>query len=127
MAPPTTRSTGIAGERAAIAHLAAGGFRVIDTNFRTREGELDVVAIDSQTLIFCEVKARLGARAAGRALEGIGPAKRRRIRAMARIWLSERAPLLGGWRGHDIRFDAIGVGVDQTGRVLTIEHVEDAF
>lgn len=127
MARPTTRSTGIAGERAAIAHLVAQGFRVIDTNFRTREGELDVVAIDSRTLVFCEVKARLGARAAIRALDGIGPVKRRKIRAMARIWLSERAPLLGGWRGQDIRFDAIGVGVDSSGRVLTIEHVENAF
>ncbi len=127
MVTPTTRSTGIAGERAAIDHLSAVGLRVIDTNFRTREGELDIVAIDSRTLVFCEVKARLGARAASRALEGIGAAKRRKIRAMARLWLSGRAPLLGDWCGDSIRFDAIGVGVDGAGRVLTLEHVEDAF
>lgn len=53
------RALGAAGERLARSHLEARGLTVLDTNFRTRHGELDIVAVDARCLVFCEVKTRI--------------------------------------------------------------------
>ena len=63
MQPTTTsdprRRLGDLGERLARDHLRRAGYEVLDTNFRTRQGELDIVAADFETLVFCEVKTRV--------------------------------------------------------------------
>jgi putative endonuclease len=120
------RTVGALGEHHAEKLLAAAGYRILERNFRTREGELDLVAANRAVLVFCEVRTRvLGSHGGPASLEGIGPHKRRRVRHMARRWLSERErerPSVPG-----IRFDAIGVTVTPTGALVDIEHVEDAF
>ena len=121
------RRLGAFGEALARRHLEARGLEILDANYRTRYGELDLVAADRSNLVFCEVKSRLATRPCPLTLEMIGPGKRRRLRMMAREWLSSRAPLLGGWDGHEIRFDAIGVTVAPDGGVVGIDHVPDAF
>ncbi len=55
----------------------------------------------------------------------IGPRKQRQVRAMAREWLSQCA--VSGARPPELRFDAIGVSFDATGRLLSLEHLEAAF
>ena len=106
---------------------------MIARNFRTRFGELDLVARDERYLVFCVVKTRI-VRAAGRPPGGanplgpfaaIGSRKQRQVRAMAREWLSQG--LLEGARPPEIRFDAIGIGLDAHGRLLSLEHLEAAF
>jgi putative endonuclease len=120
------RMVGALGERHAESLLEATGYRILERNFRTREGELDLVAANPAALVFCEVRTRvLGSHGGPASLEGIGPRKRRRVRRMARQWLSEREqerPSVAG-----IRFDAIGVTVTPGGALVNIEHVEDAF
>jgi putative endonuclease len=121
------RRLGAAGERLAAAHLEARGFRLLDRNFRTRHGELDLVAADDRYLVFCEVKARI-ARAAPHALDPLASVdwrKRRRLRRMAREWLAERVDA----RPYppELRFDAIGITLDPAGALLALEHVEEAF
>jgi putative endonuclease len=49
------------GERLAAAHLQAKGYRIIDRNFRVREAEIDLIAIDDGALVFVEVRTRRGA------------------------------------------------------------------
>jgi putative endonuclease len=122
------RRLGALGERLAQDHLESRGLEILDANYRTRWGELDVVAVDDQTLVFCEVKTRAtGASAGGFApLTAVGARKRRQVRLMARQWLSERGPRTER-RPPALRFDAIGVIVDKAGRLVAIEHVEDAF
>jgi putative endonuclease len=116
------------GEEAATEHLRSAGYSILERNFRTRHGELDVVASNSRYLVFCEVKTRRARAAAGALgpLVSVGGEKRRRLRLMARQWLRERA---SGERPHpaQMRFDAIGIVLDRRGRVLELEHVEDAF
>jgi putative endonuclease len=109
-------------------HLAGCGYRILERNYRTRAGELDLVAASRSSLVFCEVKTRVADSARGPAgpLESIGPAKRRRLRRMASEWLSECAPRAGPAPG-EIRFDAIGVTVTAGGRLLALDHVEAAF
>ncbi|HYX97629.1 MAG TPA: YraN family protein, partial [Geodermatophilus sp.] len=75
----TTSDLGARGERIAAAHLTDSGLRVLDRNWRCREGELDIVARDGDTLVFCEVKTRRAV-GFGHPVEAVGHAKQRRLR-----------------------------------------------
>jgi putative endonuclease len=130
------RRLGAKGERLAARHLEARGCEVIDRNFRTRFGELDLVARDARFLVFCEVKTRIARGAPGGPgaawpanplgpFASIGPRKQRQVRAMAREWLAQG--VLEGNRPPEIRFDAIGISFDARGRLLSLEHLEAAF
>jgi putative endonuclease len=126
MSTDLRRSRGALGERIAAEHLERRGYRIVARNYRTRYGELDLVAADARALVFCEVKTRVAGGRSGpaTALEAIGPDKRRRLRALAREWLasSEDRP-----HRSDVRFDAIGVTITPGGRLLALEHLEGAF
>jgi len=121
------RRLGAFGERLAREHLEARGFEVVEANFRTRQGELDLVARNDRFLVFCEVKTRVLRRRADPLgpFAAIGPRKRRRLHLMAREWLAART--LDGPRPPEIRFDAIGIEIDHSGRLSGLEHLEDAF
>ena len=119
---------GALGERIAAAHLTKRGYEIVDRNFRTRYGELDLVASGADCLVFCEVKARIARGPPGPfgPLSAVGPAKRRQVRRMAGQWLADRAGPRRGYRGV-LRFDAIGVTLSPAGDLVRLEHVEDAF
>ena len=127
MSADPRRRLGDRGERLACKHLEARGFEVLERNFRTRRGELDVVARNERFLVFCEVKTRVLSEAAGPLgpFAAIGPRKRRRLWLMAREWLATRT--VPGPRPPELRFDAIGVEFDAAGRMTALEHLEDAF
>ena len=118
---------GALGEQVAWDPLAARGYELLDRNFRTRHGELDIVARDGRCLVFCEVKARVvdGRAGAFGPLTSVGVRKQRRLRSMARQWLGDRGRPRAG--GDSIRFDAIGVTFSPAGRLLALDHVENAF
>jgi putative endonuclease len=121
------RRVGRIGERLAAERLERSGYRVLERNYRTREGEIDIVARRGHTLVFCEVKT-IVARETGNgpafALEAVRSAKQAKIRRLARAWMSERVGAAGF---RSVRFDAIGVTLSPHGRVLGLEHVEAAF
>ena len=103
---------------------------MVERNFRTRFGELDVVARDPRFLVFCEVKTRIVRRAAPAhdvlgPFAAIGLRKQRQVRAMAREWLAQGR--IDGPRPPELRFDAIGISFDACGRLLSLEHLEAAF
>jgi putative endonuclease len=128
MPPDPRRGRGELGEQVARSHLAARGYELLDANFRTRFGELDIVARDGGCLVFCEVKTRVcrGAPGPFGPLVGVDARKRRQVRRLARQWLAERRETIGR-RVPDLRFDAIGVLVAADGRLLSLEHLEAAF
>jgi putative endonuclease len=111
----------------AAAHLEARGLRVIERNFRTRHGELDIVASDDRHLVFCEVKTRVVRGDPGPLgpFAAIGGRKRRQVRLMARLWLAARREK--HLQRPELRFDAIGVSIDPAGRLVSLEHLEGAF
>ncbi len=86
-----------------------------------------MIAADPAQLVFCEVKTRVAGTRAGPAspLEAIGPSKRRRLRRLAAEWMAARAGERP--RPPGIRFDAIGVVLDRSGVLISLEHVENAF
>ncbi len=116
----TTSDLGAHGERIAAAYLTDRGLRVLDRNWRCRDGELDIVAREGQALVFCEVKTRRAV-GFGHPVEAVGRVKQRRLRTLAQRWLAahdEHAP--------DLRFDVVGVLVRPTGPAV-VTHLRAAF
>jgi putative endonuclease len=117
---------GRAAEDLVAARLTAAGWEIVERNARTRHGELDIVALDGSTLVFVEVKAGRESAAFGpeRPILGVDRRKQQRVRRLATAWMGERrdAPYYA-----EIRFDAVGVTFDRTGRPIEVEHLRGAF
>ena len=79
------------------------GYRVEARNWRTRNGELDLVVVCRGELVFCEVKTRTSRRF-GHPAEAVTPAKQQRIRGLALQWMA-----VNGVRRRRIRFDVATV------------------
>jgi putative endonuclease len=94
---------GVYGEQIAERHLLAAGFAVLARNWRCSAGEIDIVAQDGDVLVVCEVKTRSGYDY-GSPLEAVTPAKARRLRRLAALWLHEH-PM----RAAGVRVDVVGV------------------
>ena len=112
------------GEQLASEHLVRRGFQIVERNYRTRWGELDIVAFDGRTLAFCEVKTRRLAPDCPHPFEALRALKQAQVRKMAGRWLIERTQRP---YADILRFDAIGVTFDLAGRLVSIEHLEGAF
>lgn len=108
------------GEEIAADFLERQGAVVLSRNWRTREGELDIVATDGRSLVVCEVKTRSGT-GFGRPAESVTWHKRAQIRRLTAQWLSTYRV---GW--VPIRFDVIGVLIPP-GEPVRIEHFPGAF
>ena len=107
---------GKSGEQAAAQYLTTQGLRILDRNWRSADGEIDIVAAERQVLVVCEVKARTSVRY-GSPLEAVGRAKRARLRRLAVQWLNAH-----GIRFDQVRIDVIGLVYEGTGG-FTIEHI----
>ncbi len=120
------RKIGRLAEDLVAARLARNGWELVERNARTRYGELDIVALDGRALVFVEVKAGRADSAFGpeRPVLGVGPKKQQRIRRLAVAWIRERPDIP---RYAEIRFDAVGVTLDNSGRVTDYEHIRAAF
>ncbi len=108
------------GERVAAAHLEANGYRLLDTNFRVREGEVDIVAEREGVVAFVEVKTRRG-QAMGSAAEAVDGRKAQRLLLAAEAFAQQHPELPPGRR-----IDLIAIDLDSTGRVVSLQHIESA-
>ena len=109
------QTRGKTGEDRAAAELERRGYAILARRYRTRHGEIDIVAQDADTLVFIEVKVRLTGEC-GSAAEAVTRAKQRRLGSMAADYLAR----------HDLsavacRFDVVAID----GEVLTL--ICDAF
>lgn len=112
----TTSDLGRTGEELAARYLVQRGLVILDRNWRCPFGELDIVARDGDTLVFCEVKTR-SALGYGPPAEAVTPSKAARLRRLAGRWLAVNAS-----RAKHIRIDVVGV-VITSGQPPTIEHL----
>ena len=103
-------------EAGAAAYLEGRGLKIVARNYRCRFGEIDIVARDGATLVFVEVRARTSD-AFGGAAASITPAKRRRLVATARHYLSRQRA------DAPCRFDVVLL----SGSAPRIEWIPDAF
>lgn len=115
-----TDAFGRFGEQLAAQHLEAAGLTVLARNWRCRDGEIDLVAREGETLVFCEVKTRRGSRY-GNPAEAVSRVKTARIRQLAAAFLAaERPPY------SEIRFDVVAV-LALPGKPVALEHLRGAF
>jgi putative endonuclease len=124
MSDDRRRRLGAAGEQLAADHLVHRGFQILERNFRTRWGELDVIATDGRTIVFCEVKTRVASNSKRDPLESVHPRKRMQVRRMATQWLRERPDRP---RAAELRFDAVGITLKPNGQLVRLDHLEGAF
>ena len=122
MSDDPRHSLGRVGEQLAAQHFERLGYRVVARNYRTRFGELDLVVTDGYVIVFCEVKTRRAG--SGEPWDTLGEAKRRQVRSMGATWLAE---VHDRPRTSELRFDAIGVLIDEHGALARLEHLEGAF
>lgn len=108
------------GEEIACQYLLDQGFTIADRNWRSRSGELDIVARQGGITVFVEVKARRG-RTFGEPEEAVTPAKARRIRGLATEYLAS------GVHSPEVRFDVISIMLDAEGNLLELRHIPHAF
>jgi len=120
------RTTGRLAEDLVASRLRAAGWEILARNARTRQGELDIVALDERTLVFVEVKAgRAGAEfGPERPILAIDRRKQLQVRRLATAWMAARRDLPVY---AEIRFDAVGVTLDRRGRPVELEHIKHAF
>ncbi len=104
--PTPAQAAGDAAEERAARFLERHGVRILARKYRTRLGEIDLIAKDGEVLVFVEVRMRSSARWGG-AVESIDGRKRRRIEAAARHYLMR----LG--REPACRFDVVSLEDDE--------------
>lgn len=108
------------GEEEACKFLKKNGYQILDRNFRTRGGEIDIIARRGKTMIFVEVKARSSVEFA-HPWEAVGFRKRQHLKTAARRYIREKA--LTGW---EYRFDIISITIDDSLKP-EIEWIQNAF
>jgi len=109
-------SQGKEGENRAVEALQAAGMSVIARNFRSRQGEIDIIALDGETLVFVEVKAYTQFGIDSLAYS-VSQKKQRRIIETAKYFLSINRQ----YYGRAIRFDVVFIGND------AVSHLASAF
>jgi putative endonuclease len=116
---------GRAAEQLVAERLEQAGWRIVARNERLPSGELDLVALDGETLVFVEIKA--GTVGSGRGPElpahAVGRRKQLKLRRLAREWIWERRGP-SGVAGY--RFDVVGVRFGPNG-LTDVDHVRHAF
>ena len=114
------RDTGILGEKLAKDFLKKRGYRVLETNYRCPEGEIDIIARHKDSFVFIEVRTKTSLEF-GSPEESITPAKKERMKATASHYQQahNNLPLL--WR-----IDVVVVELDQRGKLSRIELIENA-
>jgi putative endonuclease len=115
------KELGNTGEKLARDFLKKKGYKIRDTNFRCREGEIDIVARKKDCLVFVEVRTKTGT-AFGSPEESVTFAKKEKLITSALTYMSEHDDLPESWR-----IDFVAVELDQNGKARRIELIENAI
>jgi len=114
------RDTGILGEKLAKDFLKKRGYRIIETNYRCPEGEIDIIAKHKDSLVFIEVRTKKSLEF-GSPEESITRTKRERLRTAAARYRQTHNNLPLSWR-----IDVVAIELDQKGKLSRIELIENA-
>ncbi len=114
------RDTGIRGEKLAKDFLKKRGYRILETNYRCPEGEIDIIAKHKDSLVFIEVRTKKSLEF-GSPEESITPTKKERLRATASRYRQTHNDLPLLWR-----IDVVAVELNQEGKLSRIELIENA-
>ena len=114
------KTTGAAGEKLAAQFLAGRGYSIVETNYRCREGEIDIIAKQGDCLVFVEVRTKRST-VYGSPEESITEKKKEHLRAVAARYRDTHDGLPQSWR-----IDVMAVEMDAGGRVRRMDLIENA-
>jgi len=114
------KALGELGERWAREYLEQNGYCIRETNFRCREGEIDIVAQHGDSLVFVEVRTKTGS-SFGSPEESVTTAKQEKLVAVALSYLQTHDDLPSDWR-----IDVVAIEVSPRGRVTRTELIQNA-
>ncbi|RJO61226.1 MAG: YraN family protein [Dehalococcoidia bacterium] len=115
-----TRATGQLGEKLAQNFLKKRGYRIVETNYRSRDGEVDIIVSKDGILVFVEVRAK-SSRTFGTPEESITRRKKQKLILVAQDYVQTHGMQESPWR-----IDFVAVELDNTGKAVRIEQFEDA-
>lgn len=110
------RELGRLGEELAVRALEEKGYDILERNFATRMGEIDVIAKDGEVLVFVEVKAKTGIDM-GMPEEMIDRGKLTRVENMALVYLGDKKALC--------RIDVVAIVLDDEGGLVRLTHYQN--
>ena len=113
------KSLGKAGEDLAERYLKRQGYAVVERNYRCPLGEIDLIAVNKQAVVFVEVKTRR-VDTSGAPLESVNAVKQRRLKRAALHYLSRY-----GLNDRDVQFDVVGISLGSN--PPAVRHVRHAF
>lgn len=115
-------SKGKLGEQIASEFLGKRGYRLIETNFRTRFGELDIIAAKDGLLVFVEVKLKIGTDF-GTPEEMITEGKIRQVRQTAEVYLQQNKEIAANFLQY--RIDAVCITLNEDCSIKSVRHYEN--
>jgi putative endonuclease len=115
------KEIGKIGEEIASKHIIDRGYVVLERNYRTRYGELDIIAKENNYLVFIEVKARKGTEF-GYPREAVDWYKQSRIKNIASLYIAKKK-----LHNSKIRFDVVEVVLDEKNRAKSVVIIKNAF
>jgi putative endonuclease len=119
--PHERQNYGMDGENMAAGFLVAQGYQIVICNYKNRYGEIDIIAMDGETLVFVEVKSRRSDRF-GSARESVSRAKQKKISMVALGYLKSTGSVR-----RKARFDVVAVNSNASAPVNRIELIKNAF
>ncbi len=116
-----TKFLGDKGERHAARFLKKQGFRIIARNYKNQFGDLDLIALDGDQVVFVEVKTRQSTRF-GEPVEAVGYAKQKKLTQLALAYLKKHKLL-----DKSARFDIVGIVWPDGSKKPDVKHYRNAF
>ncbi|MCI9304493.1 YraN family protein [Clostridium sp.] len=115
------KAIGKYGESIARDFLINNGYKILDMNYRNRYGEIDIISIKNDIIIFCEVKSRY-TNSFGNPIEAVTYYKQKQI-----IKLSEMYLLYEKYNNYNVRYDVIEVNFNKLNNNFKVNHIKDSF
>lgn len=115
------KAIGKYGESIARDFLINNGYKILNMNYRNRYGEIDIISIKNDIIIFCEVKSRY-TNSFENPIEAVTYYKQKQI-----IKLSEMYLLYEKYNNYNVRYDVIEVNFNKLNNNFKVNHIKDSF
>lgn len=119
--PLTRREVGSRGEKLAVDFLKGLGYKIVQMNFRCRQGEIDIIAQQGECLVFVEVRTKKSSDF-GTPEESVTYSKREKLISLANIYLQTLDSPPPSWR-----IDVVAVELTPDNKISRLEHIENAI
>lgn len=115
------KTIGNYGENLSLKHLIKNNYKILDTNFRTSYGEIDIVATINNIIVFLEIKSRY-TDSFGKAIESITYYKQKQIIKLSKYYIHKY-----NLYNYNVRYDIIEVYFNNRNNLYKLNHIIDAF